>query len=325
MPKVSVIIPVFNAETTLERCVKSVLTQSFADFELILVDDGSRDGSLGICRQMAETDNRVRILSQDNQGVSKARNAGMDAAEGEYITFVDADDWVDAEYIASFFATGNAAPQNIVLQSVKKEKVGTATETITLADAEYTDKAQMAQLVLDTCRKDVPVYVWNVLFGRQWLNDNKIRFDESFSVCEDTDFILQCMAKATKVVTTTRANYHYNAPSEEKRYPQDNALDISLKLMKGICRLTEDETTRKAFRDYWMDWGIDGLLTYGKDTDIPMPLIEDFARIYYPHLGESKRKTFRHKAFKMLCRNGQPEKILRTVRLVRNIDNIIKR
>lgn len=95
MPKISIIVPVYKAEGYLERCVNSILSQSFADFELILVDDGSPDQCPKLCDVFAGNDNRVRVIHQKNAGVSAARNAGLDTASGEYITFVDSDDYID--------------------------------------------------------------------------------------------------------------------------------------------------------------------------------------------------------------------------------------
>ena len=94
MPKVSIIVPVYNAENALARCVDSVLGRDFRDFELLLVDDGSADSSPRICDEYAVRDARVRVLHRENAGVSAARNAALDAATGEYLQFLDADDWV---------------------------------------------------------------------------------------------------------------------------------------------------------------------------------------------------------------------------------------
>ena len=94
MPKVSIIVPVYNAEGTLRRCVDSILRQDFTDFELLLVDDGSSDSSPAILDSYAEEDHRVRVIHRDNSGVSETRNAAMDLARGTYLQFLDADDWI---------------------------------------------------------------------------------------------------------------------------------------------------------------------------------------------------------------------------------------
>ena len=100
--KYSVIIPVYNSESTLNKCVDSVLGQTYSNFELILVDDGSRDQSGQIIDEYAHKDNRVIAVHKENGGVSSARNKGIDIATGDYIAFIDSDDWIDSNYLESF-------------------------------------------------------------------------------------------------------------------------------------------------------------------------------------------------------------------------------
>lgn len=99
--KVSVIIPVYNTELYLNQCIDSILSQSFSDYELILVDDGSTDRSADICKAYVSRDARIKYFYQNNSGASVARNLGIEACEGEYITFVDSDDWIDCDYLES--------------------------------------------------------------------------------------------------------------------------------------------------------------------------------------------------------------------------------
>ena len=94
-PLVSIIVPVYNAEQSLPRCLDSICAQTYQNLEIILVDDGSTDDSLTVCRQFAYRDDRIRVLSQTNSGVSAARNNAMETATGKYIQFVDSDDWID--------------------------------------------------------------------------------------------------------------------------------------------------------------------------------------------------------------------------------------
>ena len=102
-PKISVIVPVYNTEKYLHRCIDSILSQTFTDFELLLIDDGSKDSSGVICDEYAAKDSRVRVFHKENGGVSSARNLGLDNAKGDRITFVDADDWVENKYIENLF------------------------------------------------------------------------------------------------------------------------------------------------------------------------------------------------------------------------------
>ena len=94
---ISVIIPVYNVENYIEKCLNSIVNQTYNNLEIIIIDDGSTDNSIAIAEKIAENDKRIRIISQVNQGVSSARNLGLDNASGEYILFIDSDDWLDLE------------------------------------------------------------------------------------------------------------------------------------------------------------------------------------------------------------------------------------
>ena len=126
MPKISVIVPVYKAEAYLHRCVGSLLTQTFTDFEVLLVDDGSPDRSGAICDEYARRDSRVRVFHKENGGVSSARNYGISKAEGLWLLFVDSDDWCNENYIED----------NIIEELFKMDNV-----IITPHAAFYTDEA----------------------------------------------------------------------------------------------------------------------------------------------------------------------------------------
>ena len=123
IPKISVIIPVYNTEKFLHRCIDSILTQTYTDFELLLIDDGSKDSSGSICDEYAEKDSRVRVFHKENGGVSSARNLGLDNAWGEWITFVDSDDYIEENFLKSF--DGNLDADLVVgnIQMIRKQEV----------------------------------------------------------------------------------------------------------------------------------------------------------------------------------------------------------
>lgn len=100
---ISIIIPIYNVSRYLNKCIQSIVNQSYKDFECILIDDGSSDGCEMICDQWAQKDSRIKVIHQSNQGVSKARNRGIAEAQGEYITFIDSDDWIDPNYLNELF------------------------------------------------------------------------------------------------------------------------------------------------------------------------------------------------------------------------------
>ena len=105
-PQISVIVPVYKVERYLRRCVQSILNQTHSNLEVILVDDGSPDGSGALCDEFAKQDSRVQVIHKDNGGLSDARNAGLSIARGEYVTFVDSDDWIDS----CFFLRSKVSP-----------------------------------------------------------------------------------------------------------------------------------------------------------------------------------------------------------------------
>ena len=206
---VSVIVPVYNAEKYLRRCIDSVLSQTFKDFELILVDDGSKDNCPGICDEYALKDARIRVIHQDNQGVSAARNAGLDAIKGDYVMFVDADDYVRREYIAGLldaviknpavdlvvegitFDCGELVEEN----SIKEEIVCTLKEF-----KEQFDFFYKLHLVNSVCAK---FYKRNLLFG--------LRFDNDVPMGEDLLFNLSYYSKCSRIMFTPSLGYIYYA------------------------------------------------------------------------------------------------------------------
>ncbi|RRN76199.1 glycosyltransferase, partial [Pseudoxanthomonas sp. SGD-10] len=101
-PFISVIVPVYNSEPFIDKTIRSILGQTFVNFELLLIDDGSRDQSVDICNKYAEIDNRITIVRKKNEGVSVARNVGLDIAKGQYVIFIDSDDWIDPEFINTY-------------------------------------------------------------------------------------------------------------------------------------------------------------------------------------------------------------------------------
>ena len=113
--KITIIVPVYNAEGTIERCIQSVIKQQFSDFELIVIDDGSVDKSGELCDRYAENDSRIRVIHQENQGVSSARNVGILAAQGEYVTFLDSDDELEPSVLSQYFEAVNKFQCDIVV------------------------------------------------------------------------------------------------------------------------------------------------------------------------------------------------------------------
>lgn len=125
--KVSIIVPIYNAESTIEKCICSIIKQSYSNLEILLVNDGSADCSTEICNKYASMDERIIVLNKENGGVSSARNIGLEYANGEYCTFLDADDWIDSDHIMSMVKVSQAVDCVIEAAIQKRQKLREAT------------------------------------------------------------------------------------------------------------------------------------------------------------------------------------------------------
>lgn len=225
---VSVIVPIYNSEKYLKRCVDSILSQTFSDFELLLVDDGSTDGSGSICDEYSVKDSRVRVFHKENGGVSSARNLGLDNARGEWITFVDSDDYLEESFLAElsvfedvdFVISGGRfinKGRNYAPQSISKMKVED--------DLPFMDE-QLMQIYLRT--------PWAKLYKHSIILQNNLRFDSCLYIGEDTEFNLRYMQSVECVGFSSEALYCYN-DDEKQPYkyvmnPESYQRNISLLL-----------------------------------------------------------------------------------------------
>ena len=189
MTKISIIIPVYNASESLDRCVCSVLEQTYPSFEVVLVDDGSTDGSSAICDRYASEDTRVVVIHKTNGGVSSARNAGIEAASGEFLMFLDADDVLSLDALDLM----SAKDADMVMGGFRKVVSGrTSYVRVPKCDKLYNGSGQICDFFDDNIGvKDS--YMLNSscfkLYRRQILMDNGLRFDEALKYGEDKMFV----------------------------------------------------------------------------------------------------------------------------------------
>lgn len=202
-PRVSVIVPVYRVEAYLPACVNSILGQTFGDYELILVDDGSPDGCPALCDAYAAADERVRVIHKANGGLSDARNAGLDAARGGYISFVDADDELSPQFLACL-----TAPEADIAQC------GFCTADRTgLSARGRTEDVDGREMALRMCRDDAGAYtvVWNKLWRRELLG--RLRFPAG-KQHEDEFFSWRAYQKAGRCAVTAAPLYYYRQRAE---------------------------------------------------------------------------------------------------------------
>lgn len=209
MPAVSVIIPVYNAEAAIERCVNSVLNQEFKDLELILLDDGSKDRSPEILDHFAETDNRVKVIHKTNSGVSDTRNKGIDMAEGTYIQFLDADDWITEDSTKMLVRTAMEHDADLVVGQFYRV-VG---DNLSRKGSIDTDRVLTRQEYAEYMEKSPADYyfgvLWNKLYKKSILDQYHIRMDQKVSFCEDFIFNLDYVLHCERIAALAVPVYYY--------------------------------------------------------------------------------------------------------------------
>lgn len=232
-PMVSVIVPVYNAEKYLQRCIDSILSQTYGNFELLLIDDGSTDGSHGICCQNAVRDCRVKVICQENCGVSAARNHGLEEAAGNYLCFVDSDDWIDHCHIEKLVS--------------KMEGCDCVCTGYTRGDAENRLENRRIDLLniqgteLDSFFANGFIHpCWNKMFRKTIIEENKIRFDTDIQISEDSLFCLEYLRHARTLMLVDACTYHYwydaNEVSLSKKI-NPNAIEVYEKVYNGIQKM----------------------------------------------------------------------------------------
>ena len=214
---ISVIVPVYQVFAYLDHCVQSLLAQTFSCWELILVDDGSTDGSLELCQRYAKLDSRIQVLHQNNAGVSAARNTGLVAAQGLWIAFVDADDWVEPEYLQKLYERCSSA--QISLCDVDDGESRTLAEETLSVEAIRTTPSRYAQLPYIN-------YVYNKLFSRSLLFPEGPRFDVHRKRGEDAAFVAACLLRCRTVAVCPEKLYHYRATPDSATHH----------FYDGVCR-----------------------------------------------------------------------------------------
>ena len=209
MPKISIIMPVYNKQNYLERSLDSVLNQSFSDFELIVIDDGSTDSSMTILEKYRSMDPRIKLIHSENHGVSHARNIGLDHITGKYITFVDADDELKQEYLTSLYKNYKDSGADIVINGITKvTKDGRNLEMCKgYSDGIY----RICDILPDfaSIQKNTGVFGYCVskLFSSEFCGET--RFDEGLNLAEDFDYYLKLYRKAQLIYMSNRLNYLY--------------------------------------------------------------------------------------------------------------------
>lgn len=239
MPKISIIVPIYNAQGTLHRTIDSILGQSFADFEILLIDDGSIDGSGHIIDFYSSNDSRVKGFHKKRGGVSSARNMGIDNATGDWVAFCDADDWVYTDWLKAY--TENLQPEvDLLIQGCEIEWVG-AERSCKREGVSACGKIKDI-LTLIACNNSFGC-VWSCLFSREIIMRWGLRFDERFICIEDVEFTLKYATHCKLGYCINAVGYHYYMPSnfDEKFSYHGWELPLVVSLYDSICHICEND------------------------------------------------------------------------------------
>lgn len=260
VPELSIIVPVYKVEDYLSACINSILSQTFTDFELILVDDGSPDRSGAICDDYARRDSRIRVIHQANAGVSAARNAGLDVARGAFITFVDSDDML---------GTPTTLEENLHILQTDRDIDIVQFRITSSTDASFTEEqlpqegkiCGKVQLLLAIAAGSIAGYVWGKIFRCEVFRG--IKFPNGITLAEDTWVLVDLVDNVETLYFSARGAYCYNqrASSAVHTFNPKKCLDLfrmSFHLFRAMTKYTD--TKGKQVTSYF-------LLTYRRLLD----------------------------------------------------------
>lgn len=232
-PTISIIVPVYNAEAYLQKCVDSILAQSYTDYELLLIDDGSKDSSPALCDQYAETDPRIIVIHKPNGGVSTARNMGLNRARGEWVTFVDADDWLDEGYLE---IPSRYADFDLIVCQHKEFFLDGHIVTVDFPEQEEVRDNVIAGLS-PHLREFAFMAPWAKFFRREILSQYRLKFDERLSFSEDNVFNFKYYEHARNFICVKDSYYDYRAlgvPAFRKYGVKPETIIVILEELFGV-------------------------------------------------------------------------------------------
>lgn len=269
LPLISIIVPVYNAEKTIRRCIESVQYQTFTDWELLLIDDGSIDVSFDICKEYTEKNNQIKVISQQNGGVSKARNTGLRFAKGEYVMFLDSDDYMLPDMCKTMLDVLHTKQTDCVICGIQEPKGGLwcpqrNIDYSTLEDFKRDFINQLNTELLSPC--------WNKIFKRQLITN---QFNEEISFGEDLIFDLEYLNNCSRLsFITTPLVYH------------EKQVAGSLVTKTGLQRLIDIEKVHQVIMQFSGEENI--------SQDLHKKYIRDLT-VYARFLFLDKRNTFSDK------------------------------
>ena len=208
-PTVSIIVPVYNAEHTISRCIESILNQKYTDFELLLVNDGSTDRSGAICDAYAARDSRVRVIHKENSGVSDTRNTALNQAKGTYLQFLDSDDWITPDATSSLVRTAESGSCDLVVSDFYRVVGERVSQKGDIDDDGLMTREEYAAHMMENPADFYYGVLWNKLYRREIVEAHHLRMDPQISWCEDFMFNLEYIRYAETFRALQVPIYYY--------------------------------------------------------------------------------------------------------------------
>ncbi|MEE6651397.1 glycosyltransferase [Limosilactobacillus pontis] len=232
-PLISIIVPIYNVEKYIRTCIESILAQTYRNVEVIIVNDGSTDQSLAVISDLICSHHNVKVINQKNQGVSVARNTGIDVATGKYITFVDPDDKIMPGFVSSLYQIADKTGADIVRGSFRDFNGNIPKDWV----PDFNVPANCGTIVLDQLlSSNISLVVWSSIYRLDFINSNHIRFTPGIVVFEDGDFTIRAYMLAKLVATSPEPNYAYRRNRQGSVLTTNNAQKMSLSEEKVISQ-----------------------------------------------------------------------------------------
>lgn len=251
---VSIIIPVYNVEKYLKRCLESVMNQTYKNIEIICINDGSTDRSLKILENYKIQDNRIKVFSQENKGLSETRNRGINLAEGKYIFFIDSDDWIPNSAIENLIKQITNKSIDVVIGGISKiYKKNKEDIVLKKEKIEYTLDEYMAFALKE---KKFLAIVCNKMFKKEIISNKNLKFEKGV-LYEDFLFTMQYLKECKKIAILDKSIYNYFFIREDSIINKINNKDLdALKSIKKIEKVLEETEiiNSKLFKNYIFEW-----------------------------------------------------------------------
>lgn len=281
-PRVSIIVPVYNVEKYLPECLDSVQKQNYVNWEVLLVDDGSTDGSGRICDEYAARDPRFRVIHQANAGAANAKNTGLDHVSGAYVTFLDSDDWVEPDWLETLVVTAKEQQADVVECDFQKEYIGRSEIVNNWNSEAFSAETYLAQYLSNwTCS-----LFWNKLYRADLIKD--IRFRRERRCIDDEFFTYKVVSGAGKIARSNMVLYHYRHRASSAVFDRDNrlqksndSLEILIERYQWICQRF------LALRPVYLKHDVEIMFFFAEGFDFDQETVEKFRRVTKFYLKES--------------------------------------